>query len=186
MHPFIYPIVPAIRNLKMVEKIISTQVSSVFLLEGDIFEIKRACKKLKEHGKFVFVHVDLVEGIGKDKASVKLVKEFVGADGIITTRSNLIDFARKLDLMAIQRIFLIDSKAFQTGIEQVKKHKANFVEVLPGLIPELVRKIKEEIVQPIISGGLVTTKEQAKLLLENGAIGVSTSYEKLWDEFELI
>ncbi|MBO8161712.1 MAG: glycerol-3-phosphate responsive antiterminator [Thermosipho sp. (in: Bacteria)] len=183
-HPFIYPIVPAIRDLSKVSKILKTKVSSVFLLEGDIFSMKNATSVLKKNGKLVFIHLDLVSGLGKDEASVKLIREFINADGIITTRSNLINIARKLDLMTIQRIFLIDSKAFETGIEQVKKHKANFVEVLPGLIPELVKKIKEKVQQPIISGGLVTTEEQVSKILEAGAIAVSTSKERLWNMFE--
>ncbi|MBT1247311.1 MULTISPECIES: glycerol-3-phosphate responsive antiterminator [unclassified Thermosipho (in: thermotogales)] len=183
MHPFVYPIVPAIRDLRAVERIIPTPVSSVFLLEGDIFKIKNATKILKESGKIVFVHLDLVSGLGRDEASVKLVKEFVGADGIITTRSNLIVIASKLGLMTVQRIFLIDSKAVETGIQQIKKHKVNFVEVLPGLIPEFIKYIKENIEQPIISGGLVSKKNQVKKILDAGAIAVSTSKEELWDMF---
>ncbi|SHH56720.1 glycerol-3-phosphate responsive antiterminator [Thermosipho atlanticus] len=183
MHPFIYPIVPAIRDLRKANKIINTKASSVFLLEGDIFEIKEAIDILKRNGKNTFVHVDLINGIGRDEAGVRLVKEFLGADGIITTRSNLISIAKKLGLMTIQRIFLIDSKAVETGIQQIKKHKVNFVEVLPGLIPELVRFIKEKIEQPIISGGLVTTEEQVKNILDAGAVAVSTSKEDLWNMF---
>lgn len=183
MHPFSYPIVPAIRNLKKIKKILETNASSVFLLEGDIFSMKNSTKILKNSGKFVFVHFDLINGLGRDEASVNLVKEYIGADGIITTRSNLIEFANKLGLISIQRIFLIDSKAVETGIQQIKKHKANFVEVMPGLLPFLIKKIKDEIEQPIIAGGLVSTEDQVKSALEAGAIAISTSKEELWKLF---
>ncbi|ABR30480.1 glycerol-3-phosphate responsive antiterminator [Thermosipho melanesiensis BI429] len=183
VHPFVYPIVPAIRDLKFVEKIVQIPVSSVFLLEGDIFNTQNATQKLKENGKKVFVHIDLINGLGRDEASVKLVKEFVCADGIITTRSNLIVFANRIGLMTVQRIFLIDSKAVETGIQQIKKHKANFVEVLPGLIPDMIRFIKQSVEQPIISGGLVSTENQVKKILAAGAIAVSTSKENLWNIF---
>ncbi|QTA37231.1 glycerol-3-phosphate responsive antiterminator [Thermosipho ferrireducens] len=181
LHPFSYPIVPAIRDLKMIKHLKNTSVSSVFILEGDIFKIKEAVEFLKGNKKFVFIHIDLVQGIGKDYVGVKLVKEFVKADGILTTRSNLIDFGKELGLLTVQRIFLIDSKAFETGIAQVKKHKSNFVEVLPGLIPEFVSKVKDKILQPIVCGGLVQTKEQVELILKAGAIGVSTSKKELWN-----
>jgi len=183
MHPFSYPIVPAIRNLRKIKKIINTKANSVFLLEGDIFSMKNSTKVLKESGKFVFVHLDLVSGLGRDEASVKLVKEYIGADGIITTRSNLIEIANKLGLMTVQRIFLIDSKAVETGIQQIKKHNANFVEIMPGLIPDLIKRIKEEIKQSIIAGGLVSTEEQVKSALEAGAVAISTSKEELWNIF---
>ena len=85
--------------------------------------------------------------------------------------------------MSIQRIFLIDSKAVETGIQQIKKHKANFIEIMPGLIPIMISKIKGEVEQSIIAGGLVSTKDQVKSAIKAGAIAVSTSKEELWNIF---
>ena len=46
-----------------------------------------------------------------------------------------------------------------------------------------IKKIKDEIEQSIIAGGLVSTPEQVKSALEAGAIAISTSKEELWEVF---
>ncbi|KAF2958336.1 antiterminator [Thermotoga sp. Ku-13t] len=178
---FAYPIVPALRNDEKLHRAADSPATSVFLLYGDLLELKRIVEFFHQRGKRVFVHLDLVKGLGKDESAVEYLKVEVGADGVITTKGNLIDVAKKVGLIPIQRVFLLDSQSLTTGISQVKTHRPEYIEVLPGLIPDLIQQILQETGIPVITGGLVKTAQQVLEALRKGAIAVSTSEESLWN-----
>lgn len=178
---FAYPIVPALRSDEKLHRAADGLATSVFLLYGDLLELKRVVEFFHQHGKKVFVHLDLVKGLGKDESAVEYLKVEVGADGVITTKGNLIDVAKKVGLIPIQRVFLLDSQSLATGISQVKTHRPEYIEVLPGLIPDLIQQILQETGIPVITGGLVKTAQQVLEALRKGAIAVSTSEESLWN-----
>jgi glycerol uptake operon antiterminator len=123
----------------------------------------------------------LVKGLGRDEAAVNFLKYQLRADGLITTKGNLVNMAKKIGLISIQRIFLLDSQSLITGIAQAKSHKPEYVEVLPGLIPDLLKQINDETSISVITGGLIKTVDQAKFALARGAIAVSTSEDSLWN-----
>lgn len=178
---FAFPVVPAVREDTSIEKVLLSKATSVFLLTGDIMELGQVIQLFHNSGKFVFVHIDLVRGLGKDEAALKFLKLQLKADGVITTKGNLVSFAKKIDLVPIQRIFLLDSQSLATGIQQVKSHLPEYIEVLPGLLPDLIKQIRDETKTPIITGGLIKTMNQVKEALIKGATAVSTSEESLWN-----
>ncbi|WDU82769.1 glycerol-3-phosphate responsive antiterminator [Caloramator sp. Dgby_cultured_2] len=98
------PIIAAIKNIKDVDLVLDRDVKVVFLLCGGILNIKDTVKRIKNKGKRVFAHIDLVEGLGKDEEAVRFLK-YVGVDGIITTKPTLIRAIKNENLIAIQRIF---------------------------------------------------------------------------------
>ena len=55
-----------------------------FILGGDIISAPRMVKELKEAGKSVFVHIDMIGGMGTDKSAVKYVARAWRPEGIIT------------------------------------------------------------------------------------------------------
>ncbi|MGB9820271.1 MAG: glycerol-3-phosphate responsive antiterminator [Pseudothermotoga sp.] len=178
---FRFPVVPAVREDTQIQKVLTSKATSVFLLTGDIMELQQVIQLFHSTNKYVFLHIDLVKGLGKDEAALKFLKVQLKADGVITTKGNLVSFAKKIDLVPIQRIFLLDSQSLTTGIQQAKSHCPDYIEVLPGLLPDLIKRIREETKIPVITGGLVKTIGQIKEALSNGAIAVSTSEESLWN-----
>ncbi|MEN3008931.1 glycerol-3-phosphate responsive antiterminator [Pseudothermotoga sp.] len=178
---FAHPVVPAIRNEEKLRCAAESLATSVFLLYGDLLDLKRLVEYLHECGKSVFVHLDLVRGLGKDESAVEYLKAEVMADGIITTKGNLVDVAKKIGLVPIQRIFLLDSQSLLTGIAQIKTHRPDYIEVLPGLIPDLIEQISKETSIPVITGGLIKTVAHVMEALKKGAVAVSTSEESLWN-----
>lgn len=178
---FSHPVVPALRNEEQLSRAAESLATSVFLLYGDLLDLKRVVKYLHDHGKKVFVHLDLVKGLGKDESAVEYLKVEIMADGLITTKGNLIDVAKKVGLVPIQRVFLLDSQSLATGIAQIRAHRPDYIEVLPGLIPDLIHYIVQETGIPVITGGLVKTAQQLLEALKKGAVAVSTSEESLWN-----
>lgn len=102
-------------------------------------------------------------------------------DGIVSTRSNVIALAKKNKLTTIQRLFLLDSHALEHNLSLIDQVKPDYIELLPGLIPSIIKEVHERTGIPIIAGGLIRTKEDIELAFEGGAEAVSTSHAELWD-----
>jgi len=178
---FAHPVVPALRSEEQLQRAAESMATSVFLLYGDLMNLKSVVKYLHDHGKKVFVHLDLIKGLGRDENAVEYLKAQILVDGMITTKGNLVTVAKKVGLVPIQRIFLLDSQSLATGIAQIKSHRPDYIEVLPGLIPDLIQRIVQETNIPVITGGLIKTVQQALEALKKGAMAISTSEESLWN-----
>ena len=174
------PIIAAINDLDKVKDVIDSPSKIVFLLIGDILNIGEIVNELKKHNKLVFVHIDLIGGFSKDILAMKYLNNTIKPDGIITTKSNLIKVAKELDIFTIQRLFILDSLALTSGINSVKSIRPDAVEILPGIMPKIIKEIRQETRIPVIAGGLIKDKMDVINSLNGGAIGISTSNKDVW------
>ena len=55
------------------------------------------------------------------------------------------------------------------------------MEILPGVMPKIIKRICNLVNVPVITGGLIDEKEDIINALRAGAEGVSTTDKKLWD-----
>ena len=88
--------------------------------------------------------------------------------------------AKELDLFTIQRLFIIDNLSLETGITSINSIRPNAMEILPGMMPKIIKQVKNEVKVPVIAGGLINDKEDVIESLKAGALGVSTSKEIIW------
>ena len=174
------PIIAVVRDVKDLEESLQSNASAIFLLSGTLLNIKQLVMQCKGR-KYVFLHVDLIEGLDKDLGAIQYLAEVVKPDGIISTRNQVIKYGKEMGLFTIQRYFCMDSLALRTGIKSIEQTNPDTVELLPGIIPRAVAYWTSQIVKPIIAGGMVKTKEDVIENLKNGAIAVSTSCEELWN-----
>lgn len=174
-------VIVSIKEEQDIEKAIKSPSNIVFLLTGDLLTIHGHIKTLQEANKQVFLHIDFIDGLANTKSAVKYIANHLKPLGIITTKSNLIKFAKDYNLLAIQRIFLIDGGAVTKGIEMVKSCKPDAVEVLPGLMPRVIFDLTEKLETPLIVGGLICNKEEILSALQAGALAVSVGNPKLWN-----
>ena len=68
----------------------------IFLLFGDICSVGRYVEIAKSAGKMVFVHMDLINGLGNKEVAVDFIREHTGVDGIISTKPQLVKRAKEL------------------------------------------------------------------------------------------
>lgn len=174
------PIIAAARDEDGLEKAISSDCSIVFLLFGSIITIPELCQRLKAAGKIVFIHIDLIEGLKGDSSSIEYIKKFAGTDGIITTKSANIKYAKQQGLLTIQRIFIIDSHSLITGIKGINDTCPSAVEVMPGIASKIIKNLQQKVNIPIIAGGLISSKEDILEGLASGAVAISTTRDELW------
>lgn len=174
------PVIAAARLEEDVSAAIEAQVSAVFLLHCDIFNVQRLVDKVKQSGKYVFVHLDLLEGLGKDQKAVEYIARVVRPDGIISTKTPNIKHAREAGLFTIQRFFLLDSQSFEQTIKTAKASQPDMVEIMPAVMPAVIKKVCSLLELPVIAGGLIDSKEDIIEILKAGALGASTGRKELW------
>ena len=172
--------IAAVQKLDDLDLALDSKVNVIFLLVGSIFNVADLVNQIKAKKKYVFLHMDFIEGIAADRTGVAYVAQEVRPTGIITTKSNLIRIAKEAGLMAIQRMFLIDRGAVQRGIKSVEQIQPDAIEVMPGIMPRIIREMADMTPLPIIAGGLVGYQEEIDEALEAGALAVSVGSSHLW------
>lgn len=175
------PVIAAVKDDAGVEACIQKEdIRVVFVLYGEIVTIADIVERLKAAGKFVVVHLDLIGGLAVREEAVKFVKSYTKADGIISTKPDMIKCAKELGLCTVFRIFVIDSKA----LGSMSHHGIDFVdlvEVLPGIMPRIIRQIAQKTSVPIIAGGLISEKGDVIQALDAGAVAISTTNQSVWE-----
>lgn len=182
VHFYNNPIIAAARNKLDLEDSFRSNVVTVFLLHSSIMNVKYFVEMCKKNGKYVLVHLDMIDGLGSDMEAIRFINDEVKPNGVISTRTNVLKHAKECGLYTIQRCFCVDSAAVRTGIKSAEQISADAIEVLPGISTKVIRKYVSQLNRPIITGGLISTKEDIIASLNAGAIAVSTSCKELWNK----
>ncbi|MBQ9731125.1 MAG: glycerol-3-phosphate responsive antiterminator [Bacilli bacterium] len=173
-------IIAAIKNEEGLQKALNSNVEVVFVLSGDICKIDDVVNRCHKANKKVYLHIEMIEGFGKDEAAVRYIANNIKPDGIITTKSSLVKAATSVGLNSIFRVFMLDSQSIKTAISNIERCKPTDVEILPGLIPELISYFSKNINANIIAGGLISTTKHIEAAFAHGAVACSTSESELW------
>lgn len=171
------PIIAAVKERFLAEALASP-ANVIFMLGGSILSIEENIKKAHKQGKLLFLHLDLADGIGKDKTGVEYLSG-LGIDGIISTRSNLIKSAKELGLYTVQRFFALDSQGLESIGDMLSLSHPDIIEIMPGVIGKAIKKFASGDI-PVIAGGLIETKAEVMGALNLGALAVSTGKKELW------
>ena len=176
-----HPVIAGVRNKSELSQALKSDVIMLFVLDGDIFNIPDISEQVKRNDKLMFLHLDLMEGLANDKKAVEYLAKNELCDGIVSTKGNLIRAAGSEGLMAIQRLFLLDSAAIRSGKKLVSNNRPDAVEILPGIAaPYFLEHVHGDC--PVIGGGLIRSREEIDELVEKGVFAVSTSKQKLWSQ----
>ena len=153
------PVIAAVKNFEGIERCLESDVKIVFILFGNLCNISEIVGRVKEAGKIALVHIDLIEGLSTHEIAVDYIRKNTKADGIISTRMNMIN---------------------QSIEKQKRQIRADFIEILPGVMPKIIQKINKLSSQAVIAGGLITDREDVIDALNAGAISVSTTNQDIW------
>ncbi len=175
------PVIAAIRNEADLPEAILSPVSVIFLLHADIFNIQTMVNTIKEAGKTVIIHIDFLDGIGRDNRAMDYICEVIKPHGIISTKNSTIRYAMEKGLFTIQRFFLIDSLSYENSIKTALAANPDMIEVMPGIMPNIIQRITQQVPMPVIAGGLIESKETVIGILNAGAIAVSAGKKALWN-----
>ncbi len=178
------PIVAAVKDDQGLEKCLTSDVDAVFVLYGDICTISDIVARIKDSGKIAMVHMDLITGLSPRDISTDFIRKYTRADGIITTKGNLISHAKEIGLATVLRYFVLDSMALiniERQAHQNRDSQPDMIEILPGIIvPKMIRKICAKSRVPVICGGLIQDREDVMNALSSGAAAISTTCPEVW------
>ncbi len=171
------PVIAAIPK-GMLDQALASPVEIIFHLKASLMDVEESIRRTHEAGKRIFIHIDLADGIGKDKTGVEYLSR-LGADGIISTKAALIRYGNEAGLVTVQRFFALDSKGVDGIRDMLETTQPKMIEIMPGIASKVIKRLTAGNI-PIIAGGLIETKAEITEALTNGAEGVSTGKQDLW------
>ena len=177
------PIIASVKNDEGLEKALKTDVEIIFILYGDVSTIPAITEKIRAAGKISMVHMDLVGGLNHaSESAVDYIQQFTSADGIITTKSGLVEKASKIGLRTVLRFFILDSMALENIRRQSRNSiQPDLIEILPGGVrSKVIHEIESIVKVPLIAGGLISCKEDVVYALNSGVLAISSTNEEVW------
>ena len=175
------PVIAAVKDDAGLYRALASDCQVIFLLHGSILNVGELVNKVHSHKKRCFVHIDLIEGFSNREIAVDGLVRLCRPDGIISTRLPLVRRAQQLGLTTVLRAFLIDSMSLTSLLQQLERDRPDLVEILPGIIPGVIREITEKTTIPLISGGLIRSKPEVIQALQAGGSAVSSSCPDVWE-----
>ena len=171
------PVIAAVTDEKW-QQALQSPAQVIFYLSASLLSVRERVQQAHEAEKFVMVHMDLAEGIGRDRAGIRYLSR-CGVDGIISTKAQLIRLAKEQGLITVQRFFALDSKGMESIDEMLRSANPHLMEIMPGVIGKAIRRFCKSGI-PVIAGGLIETKQEVTDALGAGATAVSTGQQTLW------
>ncbi|MBR0308727.1 MAG: glycerol-3-phosphate responsive antiterminator [Mogibacterium sp.] len=179
------PIIAGVNNDELLERLGTSSCEIAYILYGDICNIHDIVDKVISYGKIPVVHIDLVNGLASREISVDFIKKYTNAAGIISTKPHLIKRGNELDLITIQRFFMLDRTNYHNIKRHVKETSPDIVEVMPAGLTKMIEYVKEEIGdRTMIASGLVVEMSYVTGALSAGAIAISTTNTDIWDALD--
>lgn len=172
-----HPVIAAVGEDKW-EAALKSPASVIFYMSANLLTIRQRVQEAHRANKYIMVHMDLAEGIGKDRTGIRFLAG-CGVDGILSTKGQLIRFAREQQLFTVQRFFAVDSNGAESIGELMRGANPHILEIMPGVVTKVIRRYSEGGL-PVIAGGLIQTVQEAKEALAAGAKAVSTGEPTLW------
>ena len=146
------PVIAAVTDEKW-QQALSSPAQVIFYLSANLLTVEGKVRQAHEAEKYVMVHMDLAEGIGRDRSGIRFLAQ-CGVDGIISTRAQLIRLAKEQNLITVQRFFALDSKGMESIEEMLRTTNPHLMEIMPGVIGKAIRRFRKSGIA-VIAGGLI-------------------------------
>ena len=173
-------VIPAARRIADFEEMIKYPFEYVVMLPIHLAQLRLVKDLAQSHRKKMILHADLIQGMKSDEAGAQYLCQEIKPDGLISTHAQVLEMAKKRGVMTIQRIFLLDSHSLETSLRVIRTVEPDYIELLPGVIPELITEVYEATKIPILAGGFLRTPTHVEQALQAGAIAITTSNKELW------
>jgi glycerol uptake operon antiterminator len=175
------PVIASVKDDAALVRALASKCQTLFILYGDITNIESIVNRAKKDGRTVLVNLDMVDGYATRAVAIKHLQRRTHADGILSSKAVLVRAAKDLGMIAVHRLFMIDSFAYHQLPDQARSSQADCLEILPGCLPRVIGWIRGDTDLPLIAGGLVCDANDVVTALRAGAEWVATSDQSLWD-----
>src|SRR5690554_4406050 len=167
--------IPVVPTMKRLEQFLLTDLSTCLLQDIHISLLADIISALHKNERKALVHIDMINGVASDEYGTEYLCQKLKADGIISSKSKIIEVTKRNKKIAIQRMFLIDSKSVDRGVDMLLRSKPDMVEVMPAIAFRIIPSIKERLNIPIIGGGLIKSRADIENGLKAGCVAFTVS-----------
>lgn len=167
--------IPVVTTMKKLERFLETELRWCVLQDIHIALLEDMIVKLHRNEKFALVHIEMINGITNDEFGTEFLCQKIRVDGIISSKSKIIEITKRNRKCAIQRMFLIDSKSIERGVEMLMKSQPDAVEVMPAIALKVIPDVKKRLMLPLIGGGLIRDLDDIKDGLSAGFMAFTVS-----------
>lgn len=155
-------------------------MSAIEIRSGDLASLPALIDRVRAARKSVLLYPELIAGLGRDPAAIDFLCGYARPTAIVSTKKQILQKARACGLITIFQIFMIDTQAFETGIQTARRLDCDAVEIMPGAIPHIIREVSSQLPLPVLCAGLIKTEAEIHEVLKAGAQAVATSRRPLW------
>ncbi|EPJ3203987.1 glycerol-3-phosphate responsive antiterminator [Salmonella enterica subsp. enterica serovar Derby] len=174
------PVIMAIYGIEQLKTALSSKAEVCIIANIDLIKLHPVIELLSKAGKYVIVNIDSCNGLSQDKGGIDYVAE-TGAMGLLSTRLQTVQRAKKCGLVTMQKIFVTDRSTWLRSLKAVEQSEPDYVQLMPAQMLPLLPQADRNVLPPIVASGFVCNEEHAQTALLHGAIAVSSSDSALWD-----
>ncbi|OQX93423.1 MAG: hypothetical protein B6I17_02775 [Tenericutes bacterium 4572_104] len=174
-------IIPAISDYKKLEYFLKSDLKYGILMNFQLAQLEDIVEKMKHHHKKILIHSELIKGLSSDEFGAIYLIQSLKVDGIISSKTRVIETCQKRNILGIYRFFVKDTISLEQSLNIGIRLRPKYVEILPAYSYELVSEIKNRLHCEVLLGGLIRTKKQVDKCFEYKAISITTSNHNLWD-----
>lgn len=169
-----HPIIMAIYGIEQLKTALSSKAEVCIIANIDLIKLQPVIELLSKAGKYVIVNIDSCNGLSQDKGGIDYVAE-TGAMGLLSTRLQTVQRAKKCGLVTMQKIFVTDRSTWLRSLKAVEQSEPDYVQLMPAQMLPLLPQADRNVLPPIVASGFVCNEEHAQTALLHGAIAVSSS-----------
>ncbi|MGD8190492.1 glycerol-3-phosphate responsive antiterminator [Brevibacillus ginsengisoli] len=177
-------VLPAIRKIEDIEKMMSSNYEYIVILDLHVSRLKPIFQMAKANQKKLIIHMDLIQGLRSDEYSTEFICQEYRPFGVISTKGSVIQKARQKGIKSIQRMFLLDTSSIEKSVALMERTQPDYIEVLPGIMPKIIKEIRNRTNKDVFAGGLIDTIEEVEQAHVAGAITITTSNKDLWKYYD--
>jgi len=167
--------IPVVTTMKKLEQFIDSDLQWCILQDIHIAMLQDMIQSLHRNERKALVHIELINGLANDEYGTEFLCQRMKVDGVISSKSRIIEIAKRNHKLSIQRMFLIDGKSVERGIEMLLKSQPDAVEIMPAIAYRIIPHIKERLHLPLIGGGLLRSKEDIEEGIKAGCMAFTVS-----------
>jgi len=174
-------IIPAISNHKKLNDFLNSNLKFGLLMNFHLAQLENIVKTMKAHGKKILVHSELIKGLASDEFGAIYLIQALNVDGIISSKSKVIEICKKRSVIGIYRFFIKDTISLEQSLDIGSRLKPDYVEILPAACHTLIPEIQEKLHARVLMGGLIRTEQEIRDCFKSGAIAITTSNTDFWN-----
>lgn len=174
--------IPVVATMKKLEQFLASDLTWCVLQDIHISMLSDMITMLHRNERKALVHIEMINGVANDEYGTEFLCQKLRVDGIISSKAKIIEIAKRNRKLAIQRMFLIDGRSVERGIEMLLKSQPDAVEVMPAVAYKAIPFVKERLNMPLIGGGLLRSKEDIDDGTKAGCVAFTISDLQLCKE----